>query len=46
MHMLPHISGSKGNQAMKFDLLKEYKVRNIFLQKLCQKGSRETIFVF
>ena len=35
--ILPNISLSKGNQAMKFGQLIEYN-RNIFLQKLCRKG--------
>ena len=30
---LPNISGSKGNQTMKFGQLKEYNMRNIFLEK-------------
>ena len=33
MNILPYILGSKGNQAMKFDQLIEYDVRNIFFQK-------------
>ena len=32
MNILPYILGSKGNQAMKFDQLIEYDVRNIFFQ--------------
>ena len=36
--ILPNISLSKGNQAMKFGQLIEYNMRNIFLQKLCRKG--------
>ena len=32
-HMLPNISRSKGNQAIKFGQLIEYNKRNIFLQK-------------
>ena len=35
--ILPDISQSKGNQAMKFGQLIEYNKRNIFLQKLCGK---------
>ena len=31
MQMLPNISRSKGNQAMKFGQLMKYSVRNIFL---------------
>ena len=30
-HMLPNISESKGNQAMKFDHLTDHNMRNIFL---------------
>ena len=37
IQILPNISQSKGNQAMKFGQLIEYKKRNIFLQKLCGK---------
>ena len=33
MNILPYILGSKGNQAMKFDQLIEYDVRNIFFEK-------------
>ena len=33
MYILTIISRSKGNQAMKFDQLIEYNVRNIFLEK-------------
>ena len=36
MHILPNISQSKGNQAVKFGQLIEYN-RNIFLQKLYGK---------
>ena len=31
IHILPNISRSKGNQAMKFGQLIEYNVKNIFL---------------
>ena len=37
MHILPNISQSKGNQAIKFGQLIEYNKINIFLQKLCRK---------
>ena len=37
IHILFNISQGKGNQAMKFGQLIEYKKRNIFLQKLCAK---------
>ena len=33
IHILPSISRSKDNQAMKFRQLIEYKVRNSFVQK-------------
>ena len=42
IHILPNISRSKGNQAIKFSHLIAYKVRNIFLQKSCRKCERET----
>ena len=32
IHILPNISRSKGNQAMKFGRLIEYNTRNIFLK--------------
>ena len=35
--MLPNISRSKGNRAMKNAQLVEYNKRNIFLQKLHEK---------
>ena len=41
VHILPKVSKSKGNQAMKFGHVIKYDVRNIFLQKLCRKGDRE-----
>ena len=42
IHILPNISRSKGNQAIKFSHLIAYKVRNIFLQKSCRKFDRKT----
>ena len=36
-YILPNISQSKGNQAMKFGQLIEYNKGNIFLQKSCRK---------
>ena len=36
-HILPSISRSKGNQAMKFDRFIKPNMRNNFLQKLCTK---------
>ena len=41
-HILPNISRSKGNQAIKFSHLIAYKVKNNFLQKSCRKCDRET----
>ena len=37
IHILPNVSQSKGNQAMKFGQLIEHNTRNSFLQKLCGK---------
>ena len=42
MHILPDISGIKGNQTMKFGQLIEYNMRNIFLEKSCTKYDGET----
>ena len=42
IHILPNISGSKSNQAMKLGQSIDYNKRNIFLQKLCRKWDRET----
>ena len=33
IHILPNISRSKGNQAMKFGQLIEYNMKNIFVKK-------------
>ena len=41
--MLPNISRSKGNQAIKFGQLIEYNVRNSFLEKLYTKYGGEAI---
>ena len=43
MHILPNISRSKGNQAMKFGQLIEYNMANIFLEKSYTKWAGETI---
>ena len=43
IHILPNISRSKGNQAMKFGKLKEYSIRNIFVGKSYTKYAGETI---
>ena len=49
IHILPNISRSKGNQAMKFGQVIKYN-RNIFLQKWCRKWGKETsskaLFIF
>ena len=37
IHILPNITRSKGNQAMKCGQLIKYNVKNIFLQKSCGK---------
>ena len=42
IHILPNISRSKGNQAMKSGQSIKYSVRNVFLHKSCRKWSRET----
>ena len=42
IHILPNISRSKGNQAMKFGQTIEDNKRNIFLQKSCRKWVKET----
>ena len=43
IHILPNISISKGNQTMKFDMLIEHNIRNIFLKKSHTKCSGKTI---
>ena len=43
MHILPNLSRSKGNQAMKFGQLIEYNMRNIFIEKSYTKCGGETI---
>ena len=37
IHILPNISGSKSNQAMKLSQLIDYNEINIIFQKLCRK---------
>ena len=39
-HILPNISWSKDNQAIKFGQVIEYNNRNIFPQKSCRKWDR------
>ena len=50
IHILPNISRSKGNQAIKFGQLIKNCMRNFFLQKSWRKWDRETsprpLFVF
>ena len=41
--MLPNMSRSKGNQAMKFGQLIEYNMRNTFFEKSYTKYAGETI---
>ena len=43
IQILSNLSRSKGNQAMKFGLLKEYNMRNIFVEKSYTKCAGETI---
>ena len=43
IYIFPSISRSKGNQTMKFNQLTEYKMRNIFPEKIYQKCGGETI---
>ena len=43
VHIFANISRSKGNQAIKFDQLIEYNIRNIFLEKSYTKLGREAI---
>ena len=42
MHILPNISRSKGNQAMKFGQLIEYNMWNIAVEKSYTKYAGET----
>ena len=43
IHILPNISRSEGNQAMKFGQLIEYNMRNIFVEKSYAKCAGEII---
>ena len=43
IHILPNISRTKGNQAMKFGHLVKYNMRNIFLEKSYTTYGGETI---
>ena len=42
IHVSPNILRSKGNQAMKFRQLREYNMKNIFLEKPYRKCGGET----
>ena len=42
VHALPNILRNKGNQAMTFDQLREYNMKNIFLEKPNTKFGGET----
>ena len=42
IHILPNISRSKDSQTMEFGQLKEYNMRNIFLEKSYTKYGGET----
>ena len=44
IHILPNILQSRCNQTIKFGQLVEYNKRNIFLQKLCGKRGKKTIY--
>ena len=41
-HVLPNILRNKDNQAMKFGQLREYNMKNIFLEKPCTKFGGKT----
>ena len=43
LHILPNISRSKGNQAIKFGRLIEYNMRNIFVEKSYIKCAGESL---
>ena len=43
MHIFPDISRRKDKQAMKFGQLKEYNMKNIFVEKSYAKYAGETI---
>ena len=42
IQILPNVSRSKDNQAIKLGQLIKYSMRNTFLQKSCGKWGRET----
>ena len=41
IHILPDISRTRVNQAMKFSQIMKYSVRNVFLKSSCRKWGRE-----
>ena len=43
IHLLPNISRSKGDQALKFGQLIEFNMRNIFLEKSFTKYGGEKL---
>ena len=43
LHILPHISKSKGNQTIKFGQLTQYNVRNVFAKNSFTKCGRKFI---
>ena len=43
IHILPNISINKVNQTMKFGQLIEYRMRNLFVEKLFTKWAGEII---
>ena len=42
IHILPNISGSKDNHAIKLGQLKEYNLRNNLFHTSCKEWGRET----
>ena len=42
IHVLPNIVRNKDNQAIKFGQLREYNMKNIFIEKPCTKYGGET----
>ena len=44
--MFPNISGSKGNQKMKFGQLIGYNKSNVFSSKVMQKKGQGDLFLF
>ena len=46
IHILPNISRSKGNQAIKFGQVIEDNKTNIFLKKVCRSELEKGLFLF